>query len=136
MSSKRTFSQARPPAIGFIDVTLEGYYQLDLPRPADAGDGWEPPTEWSENFRFLRHAPFSETGNLVASFSTNNEGKLQINQLNITRYLLRTAHPEDRGRLAALLDDQYRVLTTSQASDLAMFLVEEQTGKASTTSHT
>ena len=27
--TSRTFSQPRPPAEGFIDVTLEGYYQLD-----------------------------------------------------------------------------------------------------------
>lgn len=130
--SKRTFSQPRPPAEGFLEVTLEGWYQLDDNRdpehPKVAGD------EWTEDFRFLRHAPFSETGALVASFSTNGEGGMSVNQLNITRFLLRAVHPDDRSRLAVLLDDQRRVLTTTQVSALAMHLVEQQNeGKASTT---
>lgn len=135
--SKRTFSQPRPPEEGFLEVTLEGYYQLDDDRPTHldppqpakkAGD------EWTEEYRFLRHAPFSETGNLVASFGTNDAGKMTVNQLNITRFLLRAVHPDDRTRLATLLDDQRRVLTTEQVTGLAMYIVEVQNeGKASTT---
>lgn len=134
--TKLRFSQAAPPADGFIEVTLDGYYQLNVdPSTPDGPDGHMIGDEWVEDFRFLRHSPFSETGALVASFSSSADGKMQVNQLNITRFLLRAVHPDDRMRLARLLDDQARVVTIQQISALAMALVEQQTGgKAGTTS--
>lgn len=127
---RKTFAQKAPPKEA-IAVTLTGYYQLK-PRGwdeahADDPDGWET-AEWSEDFTFLRSVPFSEMGNLIASFSMTDSG-MKVNQLNLTRFLIRAVHPDHARRLSQLLDGNERVIDTEQMTGLAMHIIEETTGR-------
>lgn len=127
---RKTFAQKAPPAPP-IPVTLTGYYQLkpkgwDDEHPDDP-DGWES-AEWSDDYTFLRSIPFSEMGNLIASFSMTDSG-MKINQLNLTRFLVRAVTPADARRLSLLLDGNEKVLDTEQMTGLAMHLIEETTGR-------
>lgn len=137
MTDRKSFAQAAPPPAGFLECTISGYWQLP---PADwdaaANGEFDLSTEWTEDFRFLRHSSMSETANAVASFAVDDRGRQTVNGLNVVRILLRQVHPEDRGRLVKLVDDVRRVFPVEQAAAIVRWLVEESTGKASTTSPT
>lgn len=137
MTDHKTFASAAPPAPGFLEATITGYWQLP---PADwdaqANGPFDLSTEWSETFRFLRHSAMSETANAVASFGVDDRGRATVNGLNVVRILLRQVHPDDRGRLVKLVDDTRRVFPVEVAAGIVTWLVEESTGKGSTTSPT
>lgn len=107
------------------EATLEGVYQLPPPKPDDAPDDWTPPTEWSEKFTFVAVAPFGSVSRVMAGFGVNDEGKVEIHGINLSRFFAEVVMPEDAGRLAALFADKYRAYDIRDGAELVMWLVEQ-----------